>query len=175
MEKRAESSGYRANHEPVSHEVTSGPLLVHGALPAALRGVLVRNGPNPLRVDSGQHWFLGHGMVHRFDFSEAGVTYSNRWVRTQRWLAERKGLAPAARSFDDGVPDGVSYDDGVANTNVLMHAGRLLALEEAHLPIELDRLTLDTLGAVDFGGVLQGAFTAHPKYDARTGELLFFG
>jgi carotenoid cleavage dioxygenase len=62
----------------------------------------------------------------------------------------------------------------VANTNVLAHAGRLLALEELHLPIELDGRTLGTRGRWNADGALTGAFTAHPKLDPRTGELVFF-
>ena len=34
---------------------------------------------------------------------------------------------------------------------------------------------LNTLGATDFGGVLKGSFTAHPKICPVTGELLAFG
>ena len=72
-------------------------------------------------------------------------------------------------------PDGGFADEGVANTNVVWHAGRLLALEEGHLPIELDPATLATRGVQDFGGSLRGPFTAHPKADPITGELIFFG
>ncbi len=64
---------------------------------------------------------------------------------------------------------------GVANTNIVWHAGRLLALEEAHLPVELDRATLATRGGQNFGGALDGRFTAHPKIDPVTGEMVFFG
>lgn len=61
-----------------------------------------------------------------------------------------------------------------ANTHVICHAGRVLALEEAHLPT---RVTPDlaTVGRYDFGGRLRSAMTAHPKLDPATGELVFFG
>ena len=61
-----------------------------------------------------------------------------------------------------------------ANTHVVGHAGRILALEEGHVPYVLDGL-LDTVGPTDFGGVLTGSFTAHPKICPVTGELLAFG
>ncbi|MFM8376184.1 MAG: carotenoid oxygenase family protein, partial [Phenylobacterium sp.] len=35
----------------------------------------------------------------------------------------------------------------VANTNILFHAGRLLALEEGHMPFEIDADTLEALRA----------------------------
>ncbi len=167
-------TSYQANSLPIDFEADGEPLRVRGTLPAGLEGMLVRNGPNPLNVDPAQHWFAGHGMVHRFAFSNGEVTYRNRWVRTQRWLAERTGAQTPERPLGGGAALGLPRDDGVANTNVLMHGGRLLALEEAHLPVELHARTLQTLGQVDFDGALQRAFTAHPKVDPRTGELLFF-
>jgi carotenoid cleavage dioxygenase len=72
-------------------------------------------------------------------------------------------------------PDGGFADEGVANTNAIWHAGRLLALEEGHLPIEVDPATLKTRGVQSFAGRLTGPFTAHPKIDPLTGELVFFG
>jgi carotenoid cleavage dioxygenase len=174
LNQQAPAISYRTNHAPIDFELADEPLRVRGVLPAGLAGVLVRNGPNPLRVDPAQHWFAGHGMVHRFEFASGQVRYRNRWVRTQRWLGERAGASAEERALGAGTAQGLPRDDGVANTNVLMHGARLLALEEAHLPIELHPQTLDTLRQVDFGGALQGAFTAHPKVDPRTGELLFF-
>ena len=32
-------------------------------------------------------------------------------------------------------PSVIGKDGGVANTNIVWHAGKLLALEEAHLPV----------------------------------------
>ena len=61
-----------------------------------------------------------------------------------------------------------------ANTHVIGHAGKILALEEGHFPYVLDG-DLDTVGPTDFGGVLTGSFTAHPKICPVTGELLAFG
>jgi carotenoid cleavage dioxygenase len=61
-----------------------------------------------------------------------------------------------------------------ANTHVVGHAGRILALEEGHWPYVLDG-NLETIGATDFGGRLKGPFTAHPKICPSTGELIAFG
>src|SRR5262249_43578741 len=62
-----------------------------------------------------------------------------------------------------------------ANTNIVMHGGKLLALMEGALPTQLKPCTLDTLGVYDFDGKLVGPMTAHPKMDPETGEMLFFG
>ena len=63
-------------------------------------------------------------------------------------------------------------DSGVANTNILFHAGRLLALEEGHMPFELDRDTLESRG---YAAEYAGRVTAHPKLDPKTGEMVWFG
>ena len=72
----------------------------------------------------------------------------------------------------DPIAAGKTFN--VANTNVLFHGGRLLALEEGN-PFELERGTLASIGPYDFGGALEGPMTAHPKIDPETGEMLFFG
>jgi carotenoid cleavage dioxygenase len=66
-------------------------------------------------------------------------------------------------------------DSGVANTNIVWHGGRLLALEEGHLPTEIDPATLATRGYCNYDSRIAGPFTAHPKVDPVTGEMMFFG
>jgi carotenoid cleavage dioxygenase len=64
----------------------------------------------------------------------------------------------------------------VSNTTPLAFAGRLYALKEDGLPHRLDPKTLDTLGVEDFGGAWHSqTFTAHPKLDPVSGELVAFG
>ena len=71
-------------------------------------------------------------------------------------------------------PQVAGKDSGVANTNIVWHAGRLLALEEGHNPFELDPVTLGSRGYRDYAGAAL-RFTAHPKLDPETGEMVFFG
>ncbi|MGY3468590.1 carotenoid cleavage dioxygenase-like enzyme [Bradyrhizobium sp. LM6.11] len=79
--------------------------------------------------------------------------------------------------FGRKLPDAPAnlIDGGVANTNIIFHAGKLLALEEAHLPTEIEPGTLATRGYHNYQGRVAGSFTAHPKVDPVTGELVFFG
>ncbi len=58
-----------------------------------------------------------------------------------------------------------------ANTNVLSHAGRTLALIEGGIASYELTEELDTVGPCDFDGTLRGGYTAHPKRDPDTGEL----
>lgn len=60
-----------------------------------------------------------------------------------------------------------------AMTNVVRHAGRILALAEGAFPYEVTE-QLETVGPWDFGGRLTTAMTAHPKVCPTTGEMHFF-
>jgi carotenoid cleavage dioxygenase len=157
---------------PIDFETDLPALKVRGEVPRGLNGTLYRNGPNPQFEVPGAHWFVGDGMVHAFAFEDGRVRYSNRWVRTAKFVAEREAGGPLLRGFQP-APEGLN--SGVANTNILAHGGRLLALEEAHPPIELDPSSLETRGPWLADPRLSGPFTAHPKLDPATGELLFFG
>jgi len=158
----------QGNFAPVHQEKTAFDLEVQGALPPELRGLYLRNGPNP-RSGRSPHWFLGDGMVHGVALAEGRAKwYRNRWVRTRPYLeGDEKALLIR--------PDG-SVDRSVAkaNTNIVAHAGRLLALVESSLPTEMTR-ELETVGTHDFCGKLATAMTAHPKLCPVTGEMHFFG
>jgi carotenoid cleavage dioxygenase len=154
----------QGNYAPVTAELTEFDLPVEGAIPAELDGWYLRNGPNPRQAIA--HWFTGDGMIHgvRLEGGRA-AWYRNRWVRTD--------------SFKDDSPlynaDGTrNLRAGVANTHVVNHAGKTLALVESSLPYEISN-DLETLGAYDFGGKLVDSMTAHPKICPATGELHFFG
>jgi len=141
-------------------------LAVTGTIPDELTGRYLRNGPNPVTApDPDQyHWFVGDGMVHglRLDGGQARW-YRNRWVRS---------AAVADALGEPQHPGPVNGDmDFAPNTNVIGHAGRTFAIVESGArPYELTD-DLQTIGPCDFGGTLDGGYTAHPKRDPRTGEL----
>jgi carotenoid cleavage dioxygenase len=165
----------------VHDELDVVDLPVSGTIPAALEGAYLRNGANPQFDPLGAyHWFDGDGMIHAVTLSEGRASYRNRFVETPGLLRERE----AGRALFGGIsnvvlpPEDLMAECGVfknaANTNIIRHAGRILALWEGGFPTELTE-KLDTVGLWDMDGRLTGAFTAHPKWDARTGELMFFG
>jgi carotenoid cleavage dioxygenase-like enzyme len=147
-------------------------LTVTGKIPDGLNGALYRNGPNPQFEPRGDyHWFGGDGMIHGFFMADGQARYRNRWVHTPRWTDEHAaGRALFGSMGAPSDPSVAGHDSGVANTNIVHHAGRLMALEEAHAPFELDLQTLEAKGYVDAGG----KFTAHPKMDPETGEMVWF-
>ncbi|PYD75075.1 carotenoid oxygenase family protein [Novacetimonas pomaceti] len=145
------------NRISVTRELTAEGLEIRGVLPPGLSGTLYRNGPNPRFPGGDAHWFLGDGMVHAMTLGPGGASYRNRWV----------------------VPAGQARLLGKANTNIIRHGGRMMALEEAHAPVMFDPHPHPPPGAT---GPMPAAwhvgtapFTAHPKHDPHTGELVFFG
>ena len=131
----------QGNYGPVEVESTFTDLQVTGAIPKELQGRFLRNGPNPVGVDPGDHhWFIGRGMVHGVRLNEGRAEwYRNRYVG---------GDSP--------------------NTNVIGHGGRTMALvESGGIPQDIG-YNLDQVGKNESIGT---GYTAHPKYDPATGEL----
>jgi carotenoid cleavage oxygenase len=153
---------------PVSAEVTAHDLPVTGRIPEHLDGRYLRNGPNPAaEVDPATyHWFSGDGMVHGVALGGGQARwYRNRWVRS----------LSVCDTLDEAAPTRLNPRAGMlsmgANTNVLSHGGRTLALVEGGIAnFELTD-ELDTVGTCDFDGTLAGGYTAHPHRDPQTGEL----
>ena len=155
------------NFAPVEEELTSFDLDVTGEIPRDLEGRLLRIGPNPIGpIPENYHWFLGSGMVHGVRLSGGkALWYRNRYVRDDQ-VVEAKGLPPI-----EGPVREMQLGGGTANTNVIGHAGKTLAIVEAgSLPVELD-YELETLRRSDFEGTLPGGLSAHPHLDPDTGEL----
>ncbi len=154
------------NFGPVDHEVTGTDLPVTGAIPKELNGRLLRIGPNPV-VEPTQadfHWFTGTGMVHGLRVNDGrALWYRNRYVRSDR-VVEALGGPPTL-----GPRHGVG--DNTANTNIVSIGGSTYAIVEAGgLPVLLND-GLETVCRSDFGGTLNGSFTAHPKVDPITNEV----
>ena len=172
-----------------------------GEIPRDLAGTLYRNGPNPQFAPRGDyHFFGGDGMIHAFAFEDGRCHYRNRWVRTPRFELERREGEALFAGFGGAAgadPRSQGVAGGPANTNVVWHGGKLLALVEGGLaPVELDPESLATIRVTNFGGklrrdidaslaramgidapdgVVDAPFTAHPKIDPESGEMLAFG
>lgn len=164
---------------PIQMECDAPDLIIEGEVPKDLFGTFYRNGPNPQFAPRGDHhWFGGDGMIHAFHIENGKVSYKNRWLRTKKWQLEHEASRSLFSAFNpmdtDESVQGVETD-GVANTNIIWHGNKLLALEEAHAPFELDPVTLESKGAWKFDNELVGPMTAHPKVDPKTGEMIFFG
>jgi carotenoid cleavage dioxygenase-like enzyme len=136
-------------------------------------------------------------MLHGVMFAPDGkVYYRNRWVRTPTWELENSlgrgyfyslsdfnwlyGIAAIAFEGIRAMFGGVSASPGNtlrANTNIVFHDRRLLALVENANAFWVSAKTLESRGVYDYNGAMKASesFTAHPKIDPVTGEMFAFG
>lgn len=167
------------NFAPVTQEISAAELTIIGELPQQLAGTFLRNGPNPQFQPPGiYHWFDGDGMIHAVSIRDGRASYRNRYVRTQGFELEQRlgkaiwpGLLNLPR-FD--APYGLMMKNP-ANTACVWHNGQLLALWEAGAPHRIQLPDLETVGIETFNNKLASTFTAHPKIDPVTGEMMFYG
>jgi carotenoid cleavage dioxygenase-like enzyme len=153
------------NFAPVTYETTASELRVRGAIPKELNGRYIKNGPSPIgpRDPSMYHWFSGTGLVNGLRLREGRA----EWFRSRFTLS-----SDAVEALGKPPLDGPGEARLPVNTSIQVIAGRVYACVEAGAnPIELDD-QLDSVARSDFGGTLQGGFTAHPKGDPTTGELV---
>ena len=187
---------YLRSTEAITAEVDVSLPVVVGAVPPGLRGVLFRNGPGRMELygQRYEHPFDGDGHLNRFEFTDTGIRYRNRYVRTREFLEEEAARKILYRNFGTNIPGGFHKNllrmrfKNAANTSVVMHAGRLHALWEGGWPHRIDPVTLDTLARDDLGGALRNdrsfidrliapelPYSAHPRLDPATGDLFNFG
>jgi carotenoid cleavage dioxygenase-like enzyme len=164
----------------LEREVDDVELAVEGSIPGWLRGTLLRNGPAQFDFDdqSVNHWFDGHGMLHRFEIDADGVRYANRFIRSDAHRAARRDGSLGYNEFaTDPCRDlfervfalftGPELTDN-ATVNIGRHADRFVAMTETPMPVEFDPETLETLGHFEFDDDLPGRITtAHPHRDVE--------
>jgi len=175
----------QGNYAPVAEESDFGPdeLRVEGSIPQGLLGAFMRNGANVAYEPNHYVYPLdGDGMVHGVYLKDGQAWYKNRWVDTHHLQTERQHDRLIYGSVGKllEVPEEVIAAGGAAhpvrntaNTNVLQHGGKLLALWEGGFPHELNN-DLSTVGLYDYDGMLRpgDALTAHPKICPDSGDLI---
>ena len=172
------------NYAPVTEEHVTDLVEVIGEIPKDLNGHFLRIGPNPVFVPdvATYHIFDGDGMIHAVQFENGKATYRNRFVDTEGLRKERekgawiwKGMAGMADLVKGVPPPEEGVMKNTANTAMVFHNNTLYALMEAAPPHKMTLPDLGTVGEETFGGALKHPFTAHPKVDAVTGEMMTFG
>lgn len=156
--------------------------LVHqGEIPRELDGAFYRVQPDPqfpprLGDDIA---FNGDGMITRFHFHDGQCDFRQRWAKTDKWKLENEAGHALFGAYRNPLTD----DDSVkgryrstANTNAFLFAGKLWAMKEDSPALVMDPATMETFGFEKFGGKMTGeTFTAHPKIDPATGNMVAIG
>jgi len=170
---------------PQHREYDAWDMDVEGEIPDDLSGVYLRNTENPLFEPARRyHPFDGDGMLHSISFDNGEARYSNRFVRTEGFLAEQEAKQSLWAGITERPSDAVAeYGWGArsmlkdsASTDVIVHRGEALAsFYQCGELYRLDPITLETLGQSKWGGHFPAeGVSAHPRIDEHTGELLFF-
>jgi all-trans-8'-apo-beta-carotenal 15,15'-oxygenase len=165
--------------EPVALEI------LHGSIPKDLHGTLYRNGPGKFEVQGEpiRHPFDAEAMLQAIDIGPKTLTYRSRHIETREQKREKAagrrlygGVGWQPRGGMLGMLRGFSKKNN-ANTNIVQHAGKLLALYEGGLPYTIDPDTLETGEEYTFDGMLKprDTFSAHPKFHPTTGDMWNFG
>ena len=158
------------------------PARVEGELPVGLAGTLIRTGPGLLERFGSRlsHTFEADGALTALRLSGDGeAVVSVRVVESPGYREEQAAgralygsAAPRWRRILNNVQGKAKH---TGNTNVVHWQGRTFALMEGAGPIEVDHATLQTRDVVDFGGVVTGAFSAHPHRIESQRTLYNFG
>jgi len=154
---------------------------VVGVIPEEIDGAFYRVGPDfQYPPAPGNIPFDGDGHLSMFRIANGQASFKCRYVRTQRYKAQRaahRRLFGVYRNPFSDDPSVAKVSRGTANTHVVFHHGKLFCLKEDSPPVAVNPLTLETVDDYyTFGGKLTSlTFTAHPKFDPLTGEMLGFG
>lgn len=166
---------------PVRLEWSAHDLDVIGEIPPEIDGAFFRAVPDPAHSPKFDDEIVlsGDGMISKFGIRNGKVDFAIRYVETARYKAEKaagRALFGRYRNPYTDDPEANGIDGSVANTTPVWHAGRLFMTKEDGLAYEIDPATLATIGRWDYHGALKSkTFTAHPRVDAETGEMFFFG
>ncbi|KAH1594738.1 hypothetical protein KXX34_001858 [Aspergillus fumigatus] len=154
-------------------------LEVLGQVPKDIDGVFFRVMPDPQFPPfiEDDPWFNGDGNISAFTIKDGKVSFRQRYVRTEKFVREREAQRSLLGKYRNKFTDAVEFKvRTTANTNIVYFNGQLLALKEDAPPYAMDPITLETKGLYDFEGQLPSlTFTAHPKFDPETGEMICFG
>ena len=172
------------NFSPVDQERDTEEMEVIGVIPTDLQGHFLRVGPNPVHVFSEEayHTFDGDGMIHAIEFRDGKARYRNRFIENEGFKLEQergdwvyKGMKSLMDPTPSRIPEGAPSSKNLANTAFTYHNNTLYALHEPSQPTIISLPDLDTQGPTDFDGKLTHPFTAHPKIDKKSGEMIAYG
>jgi carotenoid cleavage dioxygenase-like enzyme len=168
---------YAAGLESVGREFDRVECPVEGTIPSWLSGTLFRNGPGQFEVDgqSLNHWFDGLAMLRRFRIEDGGVTFSNRFLRSEEYEHVTEKGELKHDQFGTTAPSSI-WDrlTGLMNPeltdNASISVDRIgtdpIAITETPHAVGFDAETLETTGRIEQNdGLSLTGSLGHPHYD----------
>ena len=115
---------------------------IDGTVPPFIQGTYYLNGPARFSRSGLNylHWLDGDGMICALHFAGGVPHFTNRFVRSAKFVAEEQAGRPLFRAFGttfegDRLKRGLMLESPV-NVSVYPYAGTLLAFGEQGLPVE---------------------------------------
>ncbi|WP_374528911.1 carotenoid oxygenase family protein [Novosphingobium sp.] len=176
-----DSPSFTGFNTPSRIEADIADLAHVGEIPKELNGAFYRVQPDPqfpprLGDDIA---FNGDGMITRFHFHDGQCDFKQRWAKTDKWKLENEAGKALFGAYRNPLTDDESVKGQIrstANTNAFIFAGKLWAMKEDSPSLLMDPATMETFGFEKFGGKMTGeTFTAHPKIDPQTGNMVAIG
>lgn len=173
--------------------------IVRGDIPKQIDGTYYRCMPDwswaPLYDDD--VFINGDGAIDAIRIKNGHADFKQKYVRTAKFLIERAARQSVFGKYRNRYTDDPRVKHEVhstANTHIVYFENQLLALKEDSRPYAMDPDSLETRGKLteaiklncsdsrahtglyDFNGQYSApTFTAHPKIDPDTGELITMG
>ena len=121
-------------------------------------------------------------MIHAIEFHEVIALCCNRFVQTEGLKLEKArgncvytGMNSIMDPVPSWIPDAAPRNKKFANTVFAHHNNTRWALHEPSQLTIIRLLGLETDGATNFDGNLKHPFTAYPRVDQKSGEMMTFG
>jgi carotenoid cleavage dioxygenase len=181
----AEAANGRGFGAPLRYNASVEDCEVFGQIPSDIDGAFYRVGGEfyypPKFADDAI--LNADGYVSMFRIKDGRVDFRGRWIETERLQNLRAAGHQLYGYYRNPFTDDPAVQTPaqpnrrtVANTAPLVHNGKLFALKEDGLPHQIDPNTLETIGTWDFeGGWKSQTFTAHPKLDPVSGDMIAYG
>lgn len=166
---------------PSRIEADIADLAHEGTIPEGLNGAFYRVQPDPqfpprLGDDIA---FNGDGMITRFHIHDGQVDFRQRWARTDKWKLEHEAGHALFGAYRNPLTDDESVKGRIrstANTNAWIFAGKLWAMKEDSPALLMDPATMESEQFATWDGRMKSmTFTAHPKIDPNTGNMVAIG
>lgn len=166
---------------PSRVEADIADLAHEGSIPPDLNGAFYRVQPDPqfpprLGDDIA---FNGDGMITRFHIHDGQVDFRQRWAKTDKWKLEHEAGKALFGAYRNPLTDDESVKGrfrSTANTNAWIFAGKLWAMKEDSPALLMDPATMESEDFATWNGRMKSmTFTAHPKVDPATGNMVAIG
>lgn len=188
---------FKGPEAPCRFEAEIYNCMVRGEIPPQVDGTYYRVMPDalwaPLYDDD--VFINGDGAVDAVRIKDGHADFKQKFVRTEKFTIERSARKAVYGKYRNRYTDDPRVRTrchATANTHVVYFENQLLALKEDSLPYAMNPDTLETKGksicksessmadvcqgAYDFHGQYTSpTFTAHPKVDPHTGEMITMG